>query len=98
MHSEDLQKGDWITVVSWNKREHVHDSLMTGQIVVETIQDRSYCGDLLEVLAVDHPFVAVVIDKYRNSPHMNPVTSLNLLEIKIQKCSDEYVAAMRGKV
>lgn len=98
MHSEDIQKGDWITVVSWKKRERFHENTMTGQVVVETIQDRSFCGDLLEVLAVDHPFIVVNVDKYRNTPGFpDIVTSLNLTEVKVQKCTDEYVAALKKK-
>jgi hypothetical protein len=96
MHSEDLKKGDWITVISWKKRERIHDNMM-GQILVETIQDRSYCGDLLQVLAVDHPFVAVVVDHYRKAGVPDMVVSLDLTEVKIQKCSDEYVEVMRKK-
>lgn len=96
MHSENISKGDWITVVSWKKRERVHDNMM-GQILVETVQDRSYCGDLLQVLAVDHPFVAVVVDHYRKPGVPDMVVSLNLTEVTIQKCSDEYVEVMRKK-
>jgi hypothetical protein len=86
---EDLKVGDWITVLSWEPGP-------TRIVAGEPLTDSSYVGELLEVLAVDLPFVAVIVDEERHVENMSPI-SLDLRRAQVQKCSAEFVKAMKWK-
>jgi hypothetical protein len=52
--------------------------------------DRSYCGDVLEVKAIDYPFA--VMEKKTGHFAGGRIT-LNLKEVELMKLSDEFVDA-----
>lgn len=57
----ELQKGQMVTVHHWIVQETELNPLNGGTaITTRQSLDRSYCGDVLEVLAIALPYVSVV--------------------------------------
>lgn len=91
----EVSVGQKVTVLSWKPREHINLGGF-GDTAVSVSQDRSYCGDVLEVTAVDLPFVVVKMLKglYNSG---RPIT-LNTSELTLMELSDAFVtAAMEGQ-
>ena len=101
MNIENIKPGDFITILSWEPKEcplvDVNDPehKQVGKIV---IPDNSWVGDLLEVLATDPPFIAVSIDKYKGSSIQVAPQVIDTRKCKWNRCSDEYVEALRVKL
>jgi len=53
-----------------------------------------YCGEVLSVLAIDLPFIAITQDKFEGMPFQVPI-KLDTRRLKLKEVSKEYVAAMR---
>lgn len=85
---DDIKAGDYLTVVQGQR--------LYGP---DAGHDRSYCGAVLKVLAVDLPFVCVLIeaDKYGLRDGRRR-TSLNLSELKWKPLGADYVEAMNAKL
>lgn len=98
MNIENLKKGDWITVLSWEETSvQAFDPDTYLPVATEVKRrDNSYVGDLLEIVAIDPPFLAVIVDTYRDWDDFGPVT-LDLRRCKVQKCSEEFVKALKTK-
>lgn len=92
----EISKGMKITVISWKPREipklfdyfEENDSWKTTS--VKTFQDKSYCGDVLEVLAVDLPYVVVKDLKSKD----NYTAKLDTRECQLKELKQEYVDAL----
>lgn len=84
---EDIQKGDFVTVLVGQKYEHHSDSMLGGTATLVN-EDNSYKGDVLEVLCVDYPFAIFKNHSDRVLPR--PI-NLDLRKWKLKKLSQEYV-------
>jgi hypothetical protein len=96
MHAEDLKVGDWITVLSWKPVSPPIDYDPCGGWgggSGKALVDRSWVGDVLEVLAIDHPFVAVRTIKAGTEFRV----SLDTRQVNLKLLSKEFVVACLGK-
>ena len=80
----ELTRGMYVTVLDWHTYEHTD-----GGVIFKTIMDRSYCGDVLEVMAVDLPYIVVKMDKYKST------TTLDTRRVSFKELSEEYVKALQ---
>jgi hypothetical protein len=88
-----VKKGDYITTV---KGKLIHPrSLLTGESSGSSFHDCSWRGDVLEVLAVDLPFVHVLNHSFVPRGHKHV---LDLDSVEIAPLSNEFVASVLGLV
>jgi hypothetical protein len=94
LKTDDIEVGMFVTVCRGPKRDKMvaapgdpfgFSMVATG----ETVEDRSYQGDVLKVLAVDLPFIAAQWDTFSH-----PI-KLDTRKFGLRKLSPEYVAAMQ---
>jgi hypothetical protein len=100
--SDDLVLGLKITVLSNQKRETVVGNGLFGteRVIVQT--DRSHMGDVLEVVAIDRPFIVVEVthDKHCYTGDCSSVGSRHVIDtriMKLMKVSDEFIEALTVK-
>ena len=86
MKLRELKVGQYVTVSSWVPRE--------GRT------DRSWCGDVLEIRAINVPYIVFLVK--RGSSFGNGVSTfiitLNLNEVTLMPLTDEYVNEALGIV
>lgn len=86
----EITKGMKITVVNWNPREIPTFSLFDTQPATVTHEDTSWCGDVLEVLAVSLPYIVIRdVRSFRGHPCRIDTRQCSLMEL-----SAEYIAAL----
>lgn len=93
----EVSVGQKVTVMSWKPRESISSLGLLSQIAdtITTHVDRSYCGDVLQVTAVDLPFVVV---KRLTGYTTGGAITLNASEMTLMELSDAFVtAAMEGQ-
>ena len=92
---DDFEKGMFITVLKGAIYENFGGTSLFSFINTETktIEDNSFKGDVLEVLAVDLPYIAV---KHHDRLYSHP-TSFDIRKWSFKKLSKEYVEAMKPK-
>jgi hypothetical protein len=88
----ELAVGQFITVLEWIpwSSEMPGDGFLMTKTVIHT--DYSWCGDVLKVLAVDLPYVAV---QSINETWMASAIQLDTRRVKLMELSPEYVAATK---
>ena len=81
-----------ITILEWAPVVHEPDAFsaeITGITTATTHQDHSWCGDVLDVEAVQLPYVIV---RERDS-HLSSSIRLDTRRVKLMELTPEYVAA-----
>lgn len=86
----EIAKGHFVTVLKWLPREFPAVRMLGFD--GGTHVDRSWVGDVLEVMAVDLPFIVV---EHRSASGYNPI-QLNMDELVLKELSPEFVAASIG--
>lgn len=94
---EDLKIGDFVTVLKGKCYDRTEGSMFSegGIKVIGKTEDGSYKGEVLEVLAVDYPYVAL-----KNHSMVGIIDSpihLDLREWGLKRLSDAYVKAILKK-
>lgn len=86
----EVAKGQFITVHSWNPREIFGFEGFTT--ITKTHVDHSWCGDVLEVLEINVPYIVVrKLSQY--SSKGNTVFNLDLRLCNIMELTKEFVDA-----
>ena len=88
---DDLKAGDHVTVLEWKPRDvPVFADNSWLEVGTRTAHDTSWVGDVLEVVAVDLPFVAA-----RNRlSRLSDVIRLDVRRLTLRKLSAAYVDAI----
>lgn len=87
----ELGKGMNITILNWKPREITTGGLFT-ESTVTTIEDRSWCGDVLCVEAVQLPYV-IVSHVMAGVGETN--TKLDTREVSLMELNLDYVKALK---
>lgn len=91
LESDDLQLGQFVTVLAWKPLEQTtHGGVFGVAQKIEVGRD-DYLGYVLRVLAVDRPFVAV---QMYSGCSAGTSISLDTRECDLALLSDEYVDAL----
>jgi len=93
----ELSVGQSVTIYEWLPRDVPPDpfsGLFGGATTATKHRDRSWCGDVLKVEAVDLPYVVV---SHPNQSYYDSNTKLDTREVKLMELSAEYVKAMSNK-
>ena len=87
MSPGELSKGQFVTVYEWNPVERESDGFM-GVATKTVHQDHSWCGDVLEIVHVELPYVLVKMHSgwISDKPH-----ELDTRRLKLMELSQEYV-------
>lgn len=88
----EISVGMHITILEWEPIVHEADGFFTQTCTVT--QDRSWCGDVLKVTAVQLPFV--VVDEGRGGFGLRGI-NLDTRHVKLMELKPEYVAARTQK-
>jgi len=91
----ELSVGQNVTVLNWLPR--VHEEIgyenFAPTLIKTTHVDHSYEGDVLNIKAIDLPFIIVEeARKYKMGPFKLDTRRANLMEL-----SEDYVKAMKGE-
>lgn len=95
LKQDDLEVGMKVTVLKWHPREVPGSGLLGlltnegGGVATRTVQDHSWCGDVLVVTAINLPFV--VVDELTGSQLKG--VDLDLRRLDLMKISEEFIAA-----
>lgn len=89
LHIENLSNGDILTVIRWQPREVVETD--GCEMVLRTVEDLAYCGDLLRVLAVSPPYIAV--EEVNRHNHRVRIDTRRCI---LTRPNEDYVKALRG--
>lgn len=93
----EISTGMKVTVVEWKPREIPNLSLFSDPALtpptVTISGDRSFCGDVCEVMAVDLPYIIIrrlgeTLDCFKKP------TKIDTRECTLKELSPEYVTAM----
>lgn len=102
INNDDLTVGMFITAGETSYERHDGGG-MFGPLVTVTQVDRSYMGDVFEVLCIDRPYMVLAMRVSRvvgelgpNSSSGKPV-SLEINERPWFECSPEFVNALAGR-
>lgn len=92
---ENFKIGDFITVLQGQKLNPYTGFLIgDGLMEQESREDRydnSYKGEVLEIMAIDYPYIVL-----RNRSNNNNILNLDLRLTKFKALSKEYVNALIG--
>lgn len=91
----EVSLGQYITVLAWTPLESVHGGLFT-EVQVLTRQDRSYCGSVLIVKAVQLPYVGVQEICQLSKKPKDWVIRLDTRQCTLMELSPEYVETFTG--
>ena len=92
MNLDDLSVGDIITVTQGPERSFALAGFFGGD-PNDKQEDKSYQGDVLQVLAIDLPFIVVVyVGRTMFGKEMK--AHIDTREFKIKRLSKEYVEAL----
>ncbi len=89
----ELAVGQLITILEWLPRETSPDpfgGLFGSALVATQSRDRSWCGDVLKVEAVDLPYI-VVKESYDNARPFK----IDTREARLMECSKAYIDALK---
>lgn len=91
----ELSVGQKVTVLAWKRLvvDELTGDFLTGgtQIQQRTIEDNSFKGDVLEIKAVDLPFIIVKV--LSNGILKKPI-KMDTRRVDLMELSNEYVAAL----
>ena len=93
----ELAIGQKVTVLSWKQIliDEVTGNFLTGetQIQTRTVNDNSYKGNVLEIVAIDLPYIAVInhSDNWQKKAFKLDTRRVDLMEL-----SEAYVKAILG--
>jgi len=90
---ENLKVGDKITIFSWKERVKEQEMMtpMGPMQMVQHSKSDGLVGDVLEILAIDFPFIAI---KILSGQHVGKKGNLDIRECKLKKLRPEYVNAL----
>lgn len=91
LESDDLQAGQFVTVLAWKPQERTTSAGLFGGLQTIKVQDRSFFGDVLRVVAIDRPFVVV---QGVSGFVAGRKVSIDTRECDLALLSDEYVDAL----
>jgi len=91
--AENLHTGDKVTVFSWKERMAIQEAMtpMGPMQMIQHHKSNGLVGDVLEILAVDFPFIAI---KILSGSHFGKKGNLDIRECKLKKLNSEYVKAL----
>lgn len=88
----EIAKGMMLTVLEWEPIVHEPDGYFTT--TTRTIRDNSYKGDVLEVQAVDLPFI--VVKNHTGYSGERPIT-LDTRRVTLMELSRDFIEAAKRK-
>jgi hypothetical protein len=96
MELDDLKVGEFVTVIQGKKYLPFggYDNV-TNTVYTEVQEDGSYKGDILEVKAIEIPYV-VFYRHDRHAHNQHPIT-LDMREWKVMKIGQDFINASLGK-
>lgn len=95
-HIENLKKGDRITVLNWAQEQETMEvpTPMGVMQAVKNTRDDAFMGDVLEVMGVNPPYVAV---KILSGPYWGKKHRLDTRKCKLIHINKEYVDALTAE-
>lgn len=91
---ENLHAGDKITIFSWKDQQISPQEIPTPFGIIQTqvkVEDDSLKGDVLEILAVNFPYFAVLI---LSGKYAGKRFSLDARKCKVMKVNEKYAEAL----
>ena len=92
MRPDDFSKGDFITIV---RGLSLHQNWDKGDCATITGYDRSYLGDVMQIIAIDYPFI--VLKQMSGFIISKEPKHFDIREYQFKKCSKEYLEALGVK-
>jgi len=95
-HIENLKEKDYITVLSWKTKTESGEimSPMGPVQIMKVSKNDNLLGDVLQVLAIDYPYLAIDILSGQFEGQTGPLDTRN---VKIKKLSKKYADALIKK-
>jgi len=95
-HVENLKEKDYITVLSWKTKTESEEimSPMGPVQIMKVSKNDNLLGDVIQVLAIDYPYLAINILSGQFKGQTGPLDTRN---VKIKKLSQKYADVLIKK-
>jgi len=95
-HIENLHENDYITVLCWKGKTEVGEMMspMGPVQIIKASQNENLLGDVLQVVAIDYPYLVINILSGEFEGQTGPLDTRN---VRVKKISKKYVDALIKK-